>query len=426
VGFLSRADRANLITLQRWAKEPALLASDNVVVLVTESLADVNKRITQSPQVVPVSIPMPDEAERLALIDHRLKAQALALELTPQQLARTTSGLRRIQLDNLFRQARKSGVPVTFELVAAKRKEIIETECFGLVELVDSRHGLDAVGGMEGVKQVLMLAASAIREGKARHVPMGIMLVGPMGTGKSFLAEAFAKESGLTCLALKNFREKWVGSTEGNLEKILGIVRSLGNVMIIVDEVDRALGGEDGDSGTSSRVFAKIKAFMADTSQRGKVLWLVMTNRPDKLDIDLKRPGRFDQKIPLFFPKTGEERERIFRALLHKNRVEADLPDLAEAVEATQGYSGAELEAIVLLADQIAGLRGAASVTLADVKEAVADFIPNRNRRMIEYMELLAVFECSSRRLLPEVFRSLTNEELQERLAELESELGIG
>jgi SpoVK/Ycf46/Vps4 family AAA+-type ATPase len=190
--------------------------------------------------------------------------------------------------------------------------------------------------------------------------------------------------------------------------------------------VDRALGGEDGDSGTSSRVFAKIKAFMADTSQRGKVLWLVMTNRPDKLDIDLKRPGRFDQKIPLFFPKTGEERERIFRALLHKNRVEADLPDLAEAVEATQGYSGAELEAIVLLADQIAGLRGAASVTLADVKEAVADFIPNRNRRMIEYMELLAVFECSSRRLLPEVFRSLTNEELQERLAELESELGIG
>ncbi|MDB5095905.1 MAG: ATPase central domain protein [Cyanobacteria bacterium RYN_339] len=426
VGFLSRSDRANLITLQRWAKEPALLASDNVVVLVTENIADVNKRITQSPQVVPVGIPMPDEVDRLALIEHRLKAHPIALELTPQQLARTTSGLRRIQLDNLFRQARKSGVPVTFELVSAKRKEIIETECFGLVELVDSRHGLDAVGGMEGVKEVLMLAASAIREGKSRHVPMGIMLVGPMGTGKSFLAEAFAKESGLTCLALKNFREKWVGSTEGNLEKILGIVRALGNVMIIVDEVDRALGGEDGDSGTSSRVFAKIKAFMADTSQRGKVLWLVMTNRPDKLDIDLKRPGRFDQKIPLFFPKTSEERERIFRALLHKNRVEADLPDLSEAVAATEGYSGAELEAIVLLADQVAGLRGATLVTAVDVQAAVEDFIPNRNRRMIEYMELLAVFECSSRRLLPEVFRSLTNEELQERLNELEAELGIG
>jgi transitional endoplasmic reticulum ATPase len=425
MGFLGREDRANLITLQRWAKDPKLLKSDNVIVLVTENLADVNKRVANSPQVIPISVPMPDEADRFALITHRQALSPVPTDLTANQLARVTAGLRRIQLDNLFRQARKSGVPVTFGLVAAKRKEIIENECFGLVELIDSRHGLDAVGGMEGVKEVLMLAAKAIREGHTRHVPMGIMLVGPMGTGKSFLAEAFAKESGLTCLALKNFREKWVGSTEGNLEKILSIVKALGSVMIVVDEVDRALGGEDGDSGTSSRIFAKIKAFMADTSQRGKVLWLVMTNRPDKLDIDLKRPGRFDQKIPLFFPKSGEERERIMRALLHKNRIEANLPDLEFAVSSTEGYSGAELEAITLLADQVAGLRGAMAVERPDLEAAIADFIPNRNSRMIEYMELLAVFECSSRRLLPEVFRQTSNEELQARLEELKSELGM-
>lgn len=425
MGFLGRDDRANLITLQRWARDPKLLKSDNVILLVTENLSDVNKRITNSPQVIPVLIPMPDEAERQALIEFRQAAAPTPLEVSVAQLARLTSGLRRIQLDNLLRQARKSENPITFESVAAKRKEIIENECFGLVELLESPHGLDAVGGMEGVKEVLTLAAKAIREGHTRHVPMGIMLVGPMGTGKSFLAEAFAKESGLTCLALRNFREKWVGSTEGNLEKILSMIKAMGSVMVVVDEVDRALGGEDGDSGTSSRVFAKIKAFMADTSQRGKVLWLVMTNRPDKLDIDLKRPGRFDQKIPLFFPKTGEERERILRALLHKNRIKADLPDLASAITATEGYSGAELEAIALLADQLAGLRGAEVVEISDLEGAIADFIPNRNRRMIEYMELLAVFECSSRRLLPEVFRAVSNEDLQQRLQALEAELNI-
>lgn len=426
MGFMGRDDRANLVTLQRWAKDPQLLKSDNVIVLVTENLADVNKRISNSPQVIPIHLPMPGEAERLALIEHRVKHQGLTLELTTAQLARVTSGLRYIQLDNLFRQARKSGVPVTFALVAGKRKEIIENECFGLVELIESKHGLDAVGGMEGVKEVLMLAASAIREGKTRHVPMGIMLVGPMGTGKSFLAEAFAKESGLTCLALKNFREKWVGSTEGNLEKILTIVKAMGSVMIVVDEIDRALGGgEEGDSGTSSRVYAKIKGFMADTSQRGKILWLVMTNRPDKLDIDLKRPGRFDHKIPLFFPKTGEERERIFRALLHKNRVNADLPDLSQALVVTEGYSGAELEAVVLLADQTAALRGSDVVSADDLVAAIDDFIPNRNRRMIEFMELLAVFECSSRRLLPEVYSKIDTESLQERLEELKAGLGV-
>lgn len=425
LNFLSRDDKANLVTLQRWAKDPQLLKGDNVILLVTENLAEVNKRISASPQVIPVMIAMPDERERAALIEHRRRAGAFQSDLDDAGLARITSGLRYIQLDNLFRHAKKSGAPVSYELVAAKRKEIIETECLGLVELIEGKHGLDAVGGMEGVKEVLTLAARAIKDGKSRHVPMGVMLVGPMGTGKSFLAEAFAKESGLTCMALRNFREKWVGSTEANLEKILTMIKAMGSVMVVIDEVDRALGGEEGDSGTSSRVFAKIKGFMADTSHRGKILWLVMTNRPDKLDIDLKRPGRFDAKIPLFFPQTAEERELIFRAIMRKNRIEADLPDLAGPVAATDGYSGAEIEAILLLADQTAALRGAERVELADVEAAIADFIPNRNRAMIEYMELLAVFECSSRRLLPEAYRGLSNEELQGRLEALEDELGI-
>lgn len=425
MNFLGADDRANVVTLQRWAKDPALLKSDNVILLVTENMADINKRISSSPQVVPIELPMPDTAARLALVTQRLREVEFPLEISPEQLARVTSGLRLIQLDNLARQAKKSATPITFALIAAKRKEIIENECLGLVELIESQHGLEAVGGLEGVKEVLMLAATSIREGRTKHVPMGVMLVGPMGTGKSFLAEAFAKESGLTCLALKNFREKWVGSTEGNLEKILNIVKAMGSVMIVIDEVDRALGGEDGDSGTSSRVFAKIKAFMADTSQRGKILWLVMTNRPDKLDIDLKRPGRFDRKIPMFFPKTHEEREHILRALLRKNKIDADLPDLRVVCQETEGYSGAELEAVLLLADQTAALRGADTVTMDDVQAAIADFVPNRNRRMIEFMELLAVFECSSRRLLPEQYRQMSNEALQQRLELLREELRL-
>jgi AAA+ superfamily predicted ATPase len=423
LNYLGRDEKANLVTLQRWAKEPALLAGDNLVLLVTENLADLNKRVSSSPQVVPIALDMPNEADRLALITARLAEPGFPIAVTPEQLARVTSGLRLIQLDHLTRQARKSQQPVTFELIASKRKEIIENECLGLVELIESRHGLEAVGGMEGVKEVLMLAATSIREGRTKHVPMGVMLVGPMGTGKSFLAEAFAKESGLTCLALKNFRDKWVGSTEGNLEKILTIVKAMGSVMIVIDEVDRALGGEDGDSGTSSRVFAKIKAFMADTSQRGKILWLVMTNRPDKLDIDLKRPGRFDRKIPLFFPKTDDERVRIVQALLGKNRITGAIADFGAIARATEGYSGAELEAVLLLADELAALTGAPAVTDAHVMDAIADFVPNRNRRMIEYMELLAVFECSSRRLLPEQYRQMSNEALQERLEALRKEL---
>jgi AAA+ superfamily predicted ATPase len=423
LAFMSREDKASLVTLLRWAKEPQLLASDNLVVLVAETAAEIHRRILTSPQVVPVMVPRPDASEREALIAHRRSAQAFRSELDDPTLARITSGLRLLQLDNLFRQARQSGVAVDFALVAAKRKEIIETECQGLVELIESSHGLEAVGGMAGAKELLLHTAQAIRAGHGKHVPMGVMLVGPMGTGKSFLASAFARESGLTCLALRNFREKWVGSTEANLQKILTMIQTMGSVMVVIDEVERALGGEEGDSGTSSRIFATLKAFMADTRHRGRILWLVMTNRPDKLDLDLKRPGRFDVKIPLFFPQGPEARADVAEALMRKNKLHLEGLAPAEAVASLDGYSGAELEAVLLLADRFASMAGRSAITREDLAAAVDDYIPNRDRDMIAYMELLAVFECSSRRLLPEAYRAIDTADLQARLDALASRL---
>lgn len=426
LAYMSREDKASLVTLLRWAKEPQLLAGDNLIILVAETALELHRRILHSPQVVPVAVLRPDEVERQALIADRRAAGAFQSDLDDATLARITSGLRLIQLDNLFRHAKQSEREVDFALVAAKRKEIIETECQGLVELIESPHGLEAVGGMQGAKDLLMLTAQAIRAGQTKHVPMGVMLVGPMGTGKSFLAAAFARESGLTCLALRNFREKWVGSTEANLQKILTLIQTMGSVMVVIDEVERALGGEDGDSGTSSRIFATLKAFMADTRHRGRVLWLVMTNRPDKLDIDLKRPGRFDVKIPLFFPHGPEARAEVAAALLRKNRLTLEAQvDLATAFGTLEGYSGAELEALLLMADRFAALAGRTAITAADLSEAITDYIPNRDRDMIAYMELLAVFECSSRRLLPEAYRTLDTEELQARLSSLSAGLRL-
>src|SRR5690349_22728030 len=102
------------------------------------------------------------------------------------------------------------------------------------------------------------MIARNIREGRTARVPMGLLFTGPMGTGKTFVAEAFVKESGLTGIKLKNFRSKWVGATEANLERILSVVQGIGNVIVIIDEGDRSFGGgggEDGegDGGTSSR-----------------------------------------------------------------------------------------------------------------------------------------------------------------------------
>jgi len=425
LSYMGEADKANLVAMQRWAADPGLLANDSLVVMVTEHLSDVHRRLVGSAQLATLRIPLPDVADRAAYIEAEDRVD-VAAEMDDAILAKITAGLSLVQIRGLFRRARQSGEEILFRTVSRRKKEIIERECHGLVEFVDPDHDFSHVGGLDGLKEDLMRVAAAIKAGNTTRVPMGILFVGPMGTGKTYVAEAFASESGLTCLKFKNFRERWVGSTEGNLEKILDVVEGLGHVLLIIDEADRSMGtGSDGDGGTTSRVIARLKEFMSDTSHRGRVVMLMMTNRPDKLDADLKRPGRFDLKIPFFFPETESTRTSILGASTRKNGIELASDAALEAVSsATDGYSSAELEAVLLAALGLASDAGRSQVTDEDLKQATQDVIPSRDKRMLAYMEMLAVFESSSRRMLPERYRSMETEEVQQRLDDLRNLLG--
>lgn len=426
LGFMSEGDKSNLIALQRWSADPALLRSDNLVILVAENLSDVHRRVVASAQLVAVTVPLPDYETRRSFVTGAERRGA-ALDIDEEALGKVTAGLSLTQIRGLFRHARQTGDPITFRAVSRRKKAIIEQECHGLVEFVDPAHDFSHVGGMDGLKDYLMQVAGAIKRGQTNRVPMGILFVGPMGTGKTYIAEAFAAESGLTCLKFKNFREKWVGSTEGNLEKILTVVDGLGYVLLIIDEADRSMGagGGEGDGGTTSRVIARLKEFMSDTSHRGRVVMLMMTNRPDKLDTDLKRPGRFDTKVPFFFPEEEDERRRVLAASARKNQLllEAGVdPGFIAAL--TAGYSAAELEAVLLAAVAIASDGDRDAVSEADLVAAVREYIPSRDVRMLEFMEMLAVFESSTRRMLPARFRDLDNTQVQSRLDELREQLG--
>ena len=136
---------------------------------------------------------------------------------------------------------------------------------------------------------------------------MGYLIAGRIGTGKTFLVQCWAGELGIPCVVFKNFRDRWVGATESNLEKIFSILRALGQVVVFVDEADQAAGkreGGDGDSGLSGRVYAMLAKEMSDTRNRGRIIWVFATSRPDLLEVDLKRQGRLDVHIPLFPPQT--------------------------------------------------------------------------------------------------------------------------
>jgi len=425
LSFMGESDKTSLVALHRWSSDPSLLHSDNLIVMVTETLSDVHRRVVSSPQLAMVNVPLPVEEDRLSFIES-IDRNGVEMEMNESALSKVTAGLSLTQVRSLFRRARQSEEPIKFRTVSRRKKSIIEQSCHGLVEFVDPGHNFSHVGGLQRLKDDLMAVAAAIKSGRRNQVPMGIIFVGPMGTGKTFMAEAFAAESGLTCLKFKNFREKWVGSTEGNLEKILQVVDGLGYVLLIIDEADRSMSsGSEGDGGTSSRVIARIKEFMSDTSHRGRVVILMLTNRPDKLDTDLKRPGRFDLKIPFFYPEDNVERLAILEALIRKNKLTvAQNVDLSAVAEKMEGYSGAELESVLLRAGGVAAVDERDELTDKDLSTAVGDVIPSRDTRMLEFMEMLAVFESSSRRMLPQRFKEIPTEEVHARLDQLRLALG--
>ena len=481
--FLAQQDRLNAVRLHRWSLSPALSDKDNVVFLLSESLAELNARLVANPRIAAVEVPLPGLEERKGALRH---ADPLLATDQMQRLAEHTSGLRISQILHLLKPGKTRGpedderekliisllgntkdaetraarlasltlgmsveeirhlinpdqpLPETqqndpyaavLELAHRRKREIIEKECDGLIEFVDARHDLTAVGGNAAIKQELMQIAAAVHSGERARVPMGLLFVGAMGCGKTFVAKAFVKESGLSAITLKNFRSKWVGSTESNLEKVLSLVKSLGPIILIIDEGDRSFGSgsEDSDGGTSSRVIARLKEFMSDPDNRGVVLFILMTNRPDKLDIDIKRAGRLDRKIPFFYPETPQDVEAVLRALFARHAVDSviDWDTRREHTSARlSGYSNADLEAVVLLAHDMAEQQGG-PVTPELFGKAIDDYMPSRDTEMIEYMELLAVFEASRRSMLPARYRDMTLDQLRQRLLTLRHSLRL-
>ncbi len=423
-----------LALLLTWARHPVVRRVNAIFVLLAPSLGQLHPGLVQSGYTTAIRVPLPDPAERRACIQSRFDGPAQEAE----RLAALSAGLTLANLDNLLRLARwaeaqagpqdataptheaSDGPTPGEDLPAAltagcapprtppqrdaflkeAKKQLIESQCPGLLRFVDPDSTLADVAGHTTAKARLTEDAALIRQGALDLVPMGYLVCGPVGAGKSFLVQSYAGTVGIPCVELQNFRSKYVGETEANLERILGVLGQLGPVAVLVDEADAALGtrGAVGDSGTSARVFARLAAQMGDTRFRGRIIWFLLTCRPDRVPIDLKRQGRCEEHIPLFYPATGEERTELFLAMARKRGdalTPGQLPDLGSAPD----VSGADIESLLMRIQRTARLRGV-SVDPALVEEALADF---RSARGPEHklQWLAAVLECSDLRYLP-------------------------
>jgi SpoVK/Ycf46/Vps4 family AAA+-type ATPase len=422
ISYLSSEDRNALVSLQRWLTSPRFMEMDNIVILLTEALSDVHPRIRENSRLSIIKVPYPDAEQRGDYAQEFLAAYPIEKNnLSEERLAALTSGLNLVHLRSLLCAARESDDGLTLQDVRIKKKEIIETECAGLIEFVTPRHGLESVGGLREAKDYLRDIAETIKTGNREEAPMGILICGPVGTGKTFLAECFAKDCGLNVVEFKNFRDKWVGSTESNLEKILHLLQTLAPIVVLIDEADAALGNREtgGDSGVNQRVFSKIASAMSDTENRGRILWILMTSRPDLLPIDLKRQGRCEEHIALFYPETPDERREIAEAMAQKNKIAHRIDDWGAITGNQLHLSGADIESILIRARRVARIAGHDQVTNDDLAKVGSEFTPARDDLAVEYQELVAAREATTRAMIPPRFREMNADEIARRIEAL-------
>ena len=435
----ARSGAGRLVRILAWATNPLLRRVNVAVVLLTDALSEMHPRLVTNPAITSIRVPMPeaDERERFAVATATAAGMPAASIEAVKRVAALSGGLTLESLRAVLTLSAREGSAPDGPEFAAKKKDLIERSCQGLVEFIQPRLTLDAVAGHAEAKNRLESDARAIKRGQFESAPMGYLICGPVGTGKSFIAECYAGTVGIPCAVLKNFRSKYVGETEGNLEHALDVLRSLGPVVVIIDEADAALGNRqsDGDSGTSARVFSMIARQMGDTRYRGKIVWMLLTSRPDLLPIDLKRQGRAEVHIPLFYPHDQAEMEAMFTAMARKSHVKL-APGLPGPVDLELGLSGADIESIVLAARR-KGLEQAAdagkpapdTISASDLEAAIDDFMPSAQGLEKEMQEIAAVLECTEKRFLPERWKEKVNQpggraRLQERLAAIREVVG--
>jgi AAA+ superfamily predicted ATPase len=419
-------DRNSIVFLQKWAHDPLFLESDFTVILVAENLTELNQQIVQSAYTAEIKLPIPGERERLEyanwFLQDREDAYRLHSTVSAQGLASNTAGLGYIQLRTILADVIENRTDLTHEVLSELKKDFIEAEARGMLEFVETTWNLDLVAGHTEAKAHLRHAARALRNGRPDVLPMGYLVSGPVGTGKTFMITCFSGEIGIPMVKLKNFRSQWQGQTEANLERILGLLEAMTPVAVMIDEADAALGNRDtqGDSGVSKRVFGQIAAFMSDAKHRGRVIFFLVTARPDFVPVDLKRQGRAEEHIALFYPSTRQEREELLRVMLRRTGVDVPIESIPESLlNGDRTFSGADMEALLTRAKFRAATSPDGKVTAEILEQVVQDFMPPTYPLEVELQTLVAVLECTSQALLPERYRTMDRESIVRRVDEL-------
>ncbi len=322
-----------------------------------------------------IEIGIPNRKGRLEILKIHTRNMPLAEDVDLEKLADITHGFVGADLAALCKEAAmnvlrrilpeinlKEGEPIPKEVLEKlvvtmkdfrEALKVVRPSVMREVLIETPKVGWKDIGDLEDVKQQLKEAV----EWPIKHPevfrkmgikpPKGILLVGPPGCGKTLLAKAVAKESEANFISIKGpeVLSKWVGESERAIREVFRRARQASPAIIFFDEIDAIASTRGRDiSGVTEKVVAQMLTEMDGLEELSDVVVIAATNRPDIIDPALLRPGRFD-RIIVVPPPDKKARLEIFKIHTKKMPLAKDV-DLEKLAEMTEGYSGADIEAV--------------------------------------------------------------------------------
>ncbi|MEB3756550.1 MAG: CDC48 family AAA ATPase [Desulfurococcales archaeon] len=365
-----------------------------------------------------IEVPLPDKTGRLEILQIHTRHMPLSDDVDLEKMAEITHGYTGADLAALVREAamhalrrylpeidlEEEQIPVEIlekmevrmEDFMAAFNEIVPSGLREIFIEVPETKWTD-IGGLEEAKMELIESVEwPLKYAKAFtrlgiRPPRGILLFGPPGTGKTLLARAAATESGASFIAVRGpeVLSKWVGESEKAIREIFRKARQYSPTVVFLDEID-AIAPARGyafDSRVSERIVSQLLTELDGIARLENVIVIAATNRPDMIDPALIRPGRLE-KLVYVPPPDKRARLEIFKIYTRKVPLSTDV-NLLELAEKTEGYTGADIEALVREAALIA-LREDLSTTIVRMRhfeEALKKVRPSINEQMVRYYE---------------------------------------
>ncbi|NRA40280.1 MAG: AAA family ATPase, partial [Planctomycetes bacterium] len=416
---LSDQDRRRLALVRDWLSDPRFHAHRGAVFLIAETAASVHQHIRSLPLMMHVDIPLPDRAERLSYMQWMDKqGEELALGDNAKSLADFTAGMTLGDIRSLFLDAQWAGKELNSEDILEEVNRIIAARIGSHIEIMEPPHSLDDVIGQRALKLELDKQRRLMDMDDANLSPVGILVAGANGTGKTFLYSAWAASCNRLVVVLKNLRGSYFGETERIFEQVKSVLEALGKVIVLIDEADTQFGKPGNDTHeTEARLFGALIRMMGDPQNRGRIVWVLMTARPERLAPDLKRNGRAGLHLPIFDPE-GEDREDFITYTLagiglDRSQLDAACEDLLQ--QRCKDFAPADFKELASQLQAACALGDAAdSTTLSQILDDLrpVDLANERYRQTLQ-----ALLHCSRNNIIPPSLKNLDRESIDAHLA---------